>query len=71
MSAVRWIRRSTGRATPIERPADYQQSTQVLQQARMRADTRTLARGLTPNHGHLVLWPEADGMLVLTPTQRW
>jgi putative transposase len=59
------------RASLFEGPADYQQFTQVLQQARMRTGMRILARGLMPNHGHLVLWPEADGMLALTPTQRW
>jgi putative transposase len=57
------------RASLFEGPADYQQFTQVLQQARMRTSLRILARGLMPNHGHLVLWP--DGMLALTPTQRW
>ena len=59
------------RASLFEGPADHQQFTQVLQQARMRTGMRILARGLMPNHGHLVLWPEADGVLALTPTQRW
>jgi putative transposase len=72
------LNRARAWATLFERPADYRQFEDVLEEAVRRTPMRLLAYCVMPNHWHLVLWPERDGLLTrcmtwltLTHTQRW
>jgi putative transposase len=72
------LNRASAGATLFEGPADYQQFEEVLAEATARTPMRLLSYCLMPDHWHLVLWPERNGLLArfmtwltLTHTQRW
>ncbi len=72
------LNRAVGRATILDKSADYAALEKVLRQAWERLGTRLLAYVLLPKHWHLVLWPEHDGelstsaqWLTVTHVRRW
>lgn len=72
------LNRANARLPIFEKPADYDAFERILAEAVDRYQPRLLAYCLMPNHWHLLLWPEEDGLLsrfvgwvTLTHTQRW
>ena len=72
------LNRANARLPIFERPADFEAFERILAEGVERYAPRLLAYCLMPNHWHLVLWPEEDGLLskfvgwvTLTHTQRW
>jgi putative transposase len=72
------LNRAVGRARIFDHPADYAAFEQVLRQAWERTGMRLLAYAMLPNHWHLVVWPEHDGLLstyaqwlTVTHVRRW
>ena len=72
------LNRANARMTIFEKEGDYEAFERVLTEAVDRYQMRLLSYCLMPNHWHLVLWPEEDGVLstftgwvTLTHTQRW
>jgi putative transposase len=71
------LNRAVGRATLFRKEGDFAAFERVLGQVSEFQPMRLLAYCLMPNHGHLVLWPKADGdlstyvrWLTVTHTQR-
>jgi putative transposase len=52
-----------GRATIFGKDGDYAAFEKILNEAWERTAMRLLSYVLMPNHWHLVVWPEHDGML--------
>jgi hypothetical protein len=53
----------TGSHTPLFRKdADFEARERVLAETCQRYAPRLLAYGLLPKHGHLLVWPGADGL---------
>jgi putative transposase len=72
------LNRGNARLAIFERPEDYEAFERVLAEGVERYTPRLLAYCLMPNHWHLLVWPEKDGLLsrfmgwvTLTHTQRW
>jgi putative transposase len=72
------LNRANGRATLFDNAPDYDAFVRVLAQAVDRFPVRLFAYCVMPNHFHLVLRPDDDGVLsrfmnwlTLTHTQRW
>lgn len=72
------LNRAVGRATLFDKAPDYAAFENILRQAHERLDMRLLHYALLPNHWHLVLWPQADGLLstylqwlTVTHVRRW
>jgi REP element-mobilizing transposase RayT len=57
------LNRAVARHALVHKPADYAAFERVLARAQSRHPTPILAYCLTPNHRHVVLWPEADDEL--------
>lgn len=71
------LNRANARLPLFEKPADYEAFEQILAEGVERFRPRLSAYCLMPNHWHLVVWPEQDGLLsqfigwvTLTHTQR-
>jgi putative transposase len=72
------LNRANARLPIFEKTADYEAFEQILAEGVERYQPRLLSYCLMPNHWHLVVWPEEDGLLskfigwiTLTHTQRW
>jgi putative transposase len=72
------MNRSAGRLSIFHDDGDYAAFERVLAEAVARDRMRVCAHCLMPNHFHLVLWPDRDGMLsrfmqwlTMTHTQRY
>jgi putative transposase len=72
------LNRGNARLAIFEDADDYDAFERILQEGVERYQPRLLAWCLMPNHWHLVVWPEEDGLLsrfvgwvTLTHTQRW
>jgi putative transposase len=72
------LNRGNARRALFEGPGDYFAFESILAEVQERIAMRILAWCLMPNHWHLVLWPDADGVLsdymrlvTLIHTQRW
>lgn len=72
------LNRSNARLPIFEKTADYDAFERILIEGVDHYRPRLLAYCLMPNHWHLVVWPEEDGLLsqfvgwiTLTHTQRW
>lgn len=72
------LNRANARLPIFEKPADYAAFEEILAEGVDRYQPRLLSYCLMPNHWHLVVWPEEDGLLskfvgwiTLTHTQRW
>lgn len=72
------LNRANARLPLFHKDGDYAAFHRVLAQACRQAPMRVLSWCVLPNHWHLVLWPEKDGVLsrfmawlTLTHTQRW
>jgi putative transposase len=72
------LNRANARLPIFETPRDYEAFEQILAEGVERYAPRLLGYCLMPNHWHLLLWPEEDGLLsrfvgwiALTHTQRW
>jgi putative transposase len=72
------LNRANGRLPIFESAKDYEAFEGILTEGVERFQPRLLAYCLMPNHWHLVVWPEEDGLLsrftgwvTLTHTQRW
>ena len=62
----------------LEKPADYQAFEVVLRETVDESPIRICAYALTPNHWHLLVWPEGDAALAafmqrltVTHVRRW
>ena len=56
------LNRGVGRMQLFEKAADYQAFEQVLQDTLDQSPMRICAYAVMPNHWHLLLWPECDGV---------
>lgn len=72
------LNRANARLPIFERPADYEAFERILAEGVERYQPRLLAYCLMPNHWHLLVWPDKNGLLsrfvgwiTLTHTQRW
>ena len=72
------LNRGVARMQLFEKAADYQAFEQVLQDTLDQSPMRICAYAVTPNHWHLLLWPECDGelaafmqRLTITHVRRW
>jgi putative transposase len=72
------LNRANARLPIFESDKDYEAFEAILAEGVERFQPRLLAYCLMPNHWHLVVWPEEDGVLsrftgwiTLTHTQRW
>src|SRR5438552_3803089 len=72
------LNRANGRLPIFRRDGDYQAFERVLTEAHARFPMPVLAYCIMPNHWHMLLWPQVDGVLskfmnwlTLTHTQRW
>src|SRR5205823_8817177 len=72
------LNRANARLPLFTKDADYAAFEHVLKEAGERFRLPVLAYCLMPNHWHLLLWPQEDGLLsrymgwlTLTHTQRW
>ena len=72
------LNRGVARMQLFEKPADYQAFEQVLRETLDEAPMRICAYCVMPNHWHLLLWPERDGVLAafmqrltITHVRRW
>ena len=72
------LNRAVGRATLFDKSADYAAFEKVLRQGHERLGMRLLHYAVLPNHWHLVLWPQEDGLLstylqwlTVTHVRRW
>jgi putative transposase len=72
------LNRAVGRATIFDKSPDYAAFEKILRQAHERFGIRLLHYTLLPNHWHLVLWPQEDGLLstylqwlTVTHVRRW
>jgi putative transposase len=57
------LNRAVGRATLLDKPADYAAFEKILRQAWERLHMRLLSYALLRNHWHLVVWPGHGGNL--------
>src|SRR5262245_63998960 len=57
------LNRAVGRATLFDKAADYAAFEKVLRQAWERSGMRLVSYVAMPNHRHLVVWPDRDGLL--------
>jgi putative transposase len=72
------LNRAVGRLALFNKPADYAAFEKVLRQAGEHFAMRLLCYVTMPNHWHLVVWPEHDGLLSayvqwlsVTHVRRW
>lgn len=72
------LNRANAGLTLFEDDGDYLAFERILAEAVERTEIRLLSYCLMPNHWHIVLWPQEDGVLsqfvgwlTLTHTQRW
>jgi putative transposase len=72
------LNRANARLPLFTKPGDFDAFERVLVEARERFPMPILAYCIMPNHWHLLLWPQQDGLLsrvmnwlTLTHTQRW
>jgi putative transposase len=72
------LNRANFRRTIFESAGDYEAFERILAEGVERFQPRLVSYCLMPNHWHLVVWPEADGILskfvawvTLTHTQRY
>jgi putative transposase len=72
------LNRAVGRATLFNKDGDYAAFETVLYEAWERTAMRQLCYVLMPNHWHVVVWPQQDGLLstwaqwlTVTHVRRW
>jgi len=72
------LNRANARLPLFQKDGDYAAFERVLSEAGQRFPMPILAYCILPNHWHLLLWPQRDGLLsrfmnwlTLTHTQRW
>src|SRR5687768_12060974 len=72
------LNRSAKRAELFSRPSHYREFENLIIEARRQMEISLLAYCLMPNHWHLVLWPDRDGLLskfmqlvTFTHAMRW
>jgi REP element-mobilizing transposase RayT len=58
-----FFNRSVRRATLFAKPADYAAFEKILRQGWERLALPLLSYLVMPNHWHLVVWPQQDGVL--------
>jgi putative transposase len=72
------LNRAVGRATLFDQAPDYAAFEKVLRQAWERFGLPVISYVVLPNHWHLVVWPQRDGLLstflqwlTVTQVRRW